>query len=120
MLNLQHFPFQASVQSVRDSVDFQSYDEFYSYLLEHLPQNSPHTRKRYADLIGERYFPGASLNALLPETWRSYRDERILVDLMRVFVLEAEPVIARFLVDEILPLDPAHVLDPSVIIRLTK
>jgi len=111
---LQDFPLQASIQAVKASADFEFYEGFYCYMLEKLPQNSPETRRRYANLIGKRYFPGLSLDNLLPDVWKSYRDEQILVDLMRVFALEAEPVIAQFLLDKIWPLDTAHVFDVSV------
>jgi len=92
---LQDFPLQASIQAVKASADFESYDDFYRYLLDHLPQNSPQTRRRYAELIGKRYFPGLTLDSLLPHIWKAYQDERILVDLMRVYALEAEPVMNR-------------------------
>jgi hypothetical protein len=108
---LQDFPLQASIQAVKVSVDFESYEEFYHYLLEHLPQNSPQTRQRYAELVGRRYFPGLSLDNLLPHVWRAYQDERILVDLMRVYALEAEPVIARFVMDKVWPLSVGQVFD---------
>jgi hypothetical protein len=111
---LQDFPLQASIQAVKASVDFEFYEDFYRYMLEKLPQNSPETRRRYANLIGKRYFPGLSLDNLLPEVWRIYRDEQILVNLMRVSALEAEPVIARFLLDKIWPLDIGRVFDVAV------
>jgi len=111
---LQDFPLQASIQAVKASADFESYDEFYRYLLDHLPQNSPQTRQRYAELVGRRYFPGLSLDNLLPQVWKAYQDERILVDLMRVYALEAEPVIARFVLDKVWPLDAGQVFDEEV------
>ncbi len=101
---LQDFPLQISIQAVKATADFSSYDDFRRYLLDHLPQNSPVTRERYANLIGHRYFPGLSLDNLLPRVWKAYQDERILVDLMRVAALEAEPVIARFVLDQVWPL----------------
>ena len=111
---LQDFPLQASLQAVKASADIESYDDFYRYLLDHLPQNSPQTRKRYAELIGRRYFPGLSLDNLLSHVWKAYQDERILVDLMRVYALEAEPVIARFVVDNVWPLGVGQVFDANV------
>lgn len=111
---LQDFPLQASIQAVKASADFESYDDFYRYLLDHLPQNSPETRKRYAELVGRRYFPGLSLDNLLPQVWKAYQDERILVDLMRVSALEAEPVIARFVLDKVWPLAVGQAFDVAV------
>ena len=111
---LQDFPLQASMQAVKASANFESYDDFYRYLLDHLPQNSPQTRRRYAELIGKRYFPGLSLDNLLPHAWRAYQDERILADLMRVYALEAEPVIARFVMDKVWPLGAGQVFDANL------
>lgn len=111
---LQDFPLQASIQAVKASADFQSYEDFYHYMLDHLPQNSPQTRRRYANLVGKRYFPGLSLNSLLPQVWKAYQDEQILVDLMRAMALEAEPVIARFVLDEVWPLAVGQVFDVQV------
>jgi len=111
---LQDFPLQASIQAVKASADFESYEDFYRYMLDHLPQNSPETRRRYANLVGKRYFPGLSLGNLLPQVWRAYRDEQILVDLMRVTALEAEPVIARFMLDEVWPLAIGQIFDVAV------
>jgi hypothetical protein len=111
---LQDFPLQASIQAVKASVDFESYDDFYLYLLEHLPQNSPQTRQRYAELIGKRYFPGLSVDNLLAQVWKAYWDEQILVDLMRVYALEAEPIIAHFVMNKVWPLAVGEILDVAV------
>lgn len=111
---LQDFPLAASIEAVKATADFHSYDDFYRYLIEHLPQNSPETRRRYAELVGKRYFPGMSLDNLMVRTWRSYRDEQILVDLMRVYALEAEPVVARFILAEVCPLTVGQLFDIDV------
>ena len=111
---LQDFPLKASIQAVKASADFDSYDQFYRYMLEGLPQNSPQTRQRYAELIGMRYFPGLSLDNLLRYVWSAYRDEPILVDLMRVYALEAEPVIARFVTEKVWPLDVGQNFDSDL------
>lgn len=107
---LQDFPLQASIQAVKASVGFESYDDFHRHLIDNLPQNSPETRRRHASLIGKRYFAGRSLDTLLARVWRAYQDEQILVDLMRVTALEAEPVIARFVLQEVSPLPTGQVL----------
>jgi len=111
---LQDFPLQASIQAVKASADFESYEDFYRYMLSNLPQNSPETRRRYTNLVGKRYFPGLSLDNLLPQVWKAYQDEQILVDLMRVAALEAEPVIARFVLDKVWPLAAGQVFDVQV------
>ena len=111
---LQDFPLHISIQAVKASADFSSYDDFRRYLLDHLPQNSPVTRERYANLIGHRYFPGKSLDNLLTQVWKVYQDEPLLINLMRVAALEAEPVIARFVLDQVWPLSAGQVLDTDL------
>jgi len=111
---LQDFPWEDSIWAVKASVEFKSYREFRDHLLANLPHNSPQTRLRYASLITRRYFPDGSLDNLLTQVWRHYRDERILTDLMRVATLEMEPAIGRFVTDELLPRCPGTVLDPQV------
>jgi hypothetical protein len=108
---LQDFPLQSSIEAVKASANFSSYDDFRRYLLDHLPQNSPVTRERYANLIGHRYFPDQSLDNLLRRAWKAYQDECILIDLMRVAALEAEPIIAQFLLDQVWPLPVGQVFD---------
>ena len=110
---LQDFPLQSSVEAVKASLDFAAYDDFRRHLIEHLPYNSPQTRRRYADLIGHRYFPGQSLSNLLTDIWRPYQDDAILADIMRVYALEAEPVIANFLLQYVAPLAVGSHLDPA-------
>jgi hypothetical protein len=56
---LQDFPLPASIQAVKAGVDFESYDDFYRYLLDNLPQNSPQTRKRYSSLVEPAVFKRA-------------------------------------------------------------
>ena len=111
---LQDFPLETSIQAVKAGGGFASYQAFHEYMLGHLPQNSPETRRRYANLVGKRYFPGLSLDTLLPKVWRAYQDEGILVDLMRVLALEVEPVIARFVLEKVRPLSVGQMLDGQV------
>jgi hypothetical protein len=99
---LQDFPWNESIEAVKASERFDAYADFYQYMQEHLPQNSPETRQRYAMLIRRRFFPGKSLDDLIPTVWRNYHNEKLLTELMRVTALEAEPVIARFILDYIL------------------
>lgn len=111
---LQDSLWPASIAVVKASDNFQTYDGFYSYVFENLPQNSPVTRRRYAELVQRRFFPDRSLNDLVPSVWRGYHDEHLLTDVMRVTALEAEPVIARFVVTQILPQVSGSILEPDI------
>ncbi len=68
---LQDFIWADSINIVKTSAGFQLYDQFYAYMLENLPQNSPETRDRYAGLIQRRYFPEHSLAGLVPTVWHT-------------------------------------------------
>lgn len=98
---LQDFPIEAGIQAVKDSLNFTDFEEFYRYLLENLPQNSPATRHRYASLVVRWLFPERELGGVLPRVWQAYRDDHLLRELARVTVLEVEPVIARFVTEVI-------------------
>jgi hypothetical protein len=111
---LQDFPWEDSIWAVKSSVEFKSFRELREHLLAKLPHNSPQTRLRYTELITRRYFPERSVDNLLTQVWRHYRDEPILTDLMRVVTLEIEPAIASFVVEELLTREPGAILDPEV------
>jgi ATP-dependent Lon protease len=48
---LQDFPWEESIQAVKDSLRFHAYPAFAEHVFHTLPQNSPQTRRRYANLI---------------------------------------------------------------------
>jgi hypothetical protein len=54
---LQDFPWEESVQAVKDSPSFDSYPAFAEHVFHTLPQNSPQTRRPYVQLIGHCFFP---------------------------------------------------------------
>jgi hypothetical protein len=103
---LQDFPWEESVQAVKESLRFDSYSAFAEHLFNSLPQNSPKTRRRYTRLIGRWFFPDRQLSSLPARVWASYADETILRDVMRVCVLSREPAIAGFIQRFILPAPP--------------
>lgn len=111
---LQDVIWEDSLALIKTSDQFQSYEAFYQHLIENLPQNSPETRRRYAGLIQRRFFPTHSLDDLIPTVWRTYHDESLLTDLMRVTALEGEPAVAEFALKHILSQTPGSVLNPTV------
>lgn len=112
---LQDFPLAAGVQAIKDSLTFTDFDAFYRHLLENLPQNSPETRHRYASLIVRWFFPRRELDSFLARTWQAYRDDYLLTELIRVAVLEIEPVVARFVTELVQPLAPGENIDSLAI-----
>lgn len=110
---LQDFFWTASLVAVKASEGFQRFEEFQNYTFDNLPQNSPETRRRYTELIQRRYFPERSMTGLVPTVWRSYHDEQLLSEVMRVTALEGEPTIAHFVLTHILPKAPGSTVDPE-------
>lgn len=112
---IQSFPWAASIAAVKASEGFFTYPDFYQHLLANLPINSPETRTKYANVIQRRFFPDRTLNGIVTTVWRSYHDEKILIEIMRVIAIEAEPAIARFLIMHILPKLPGSGLDTRLV-----
>jgi hypothetical protein len=112
---LQTFPWALSVEAIKHSEQFDSYADFYQNLQANLPINSPQTRVKYSNVIQRRFFPSRSLNNLLSATWRSYRDEVMLLEIMRVLALEAEPLIGNFVIEHILTRATGEQLETQVI-----
>jgi hypothetical protein len=110
---LQDFPWEESVQAVKDSLSFDSYPAFAEHVFHTLPQNSPQTRRRYANLIGRWFFPDRRLPGFPAQVWAAYADEKILCDVMRAYVLSQEPVVAAFVERFILPALPGTELPPD-------
>lgn len=112
---IQSVAWDTGLQAIRDSANFTSFEAFYEHLRDGMRQNSAAVRQRYTGLIIRRLFPERSLDGLNPRVWQAYRDEGITSDLARVTTLEAEPVIADFVVNQLLPLQPGMVIDQAML-----
>ncbi len=105
-LKFQRLLWEESIQAVKDGVRFSSFDSFRSFLEENLPQSSSYTRKRYTRSIVKWFFQDKKLYGLPSLVWKHYQDESILRDVMRYEYLSKEPVIAEFILEYLLPLEP--------------
>jgi len=105
-LIFQRFLGEESIQAVKDSLRFKNFENFRRYLQEYLPQNSRYVRKRYTSSIIRWFFTDQSLNNLPAKVWHSYNNTKILQDVMRYFYLEKEPIVAEFICEYLIPLDP--------------
>lgn len=112
---IQSIAWETGLQAVKDSISFATFEEFIQHLQDSIPQNSATVRRRYGNLIVKRLFPEHSIDGLLSRVWRSYHDETILNDLARVSTLEAEPVIARFVIEQLLVVPPGTIIEPASI-----
>lgn len=103
---LQDFPWEESVQAVKDSLRFDTYPAFVEHVFNTLPQNSPQTRRRYTNLIGRWFFPNRQLPSLPGRVWAAYKEDPVLRDVMRVCALSQEPIVAAFIERFILSVPP--------------
>jgi hypothetical protein len=112
---LQSVAWETGLKAIKESVEFPDFESFRLHLTANMRQNSEEVRKRYASLILLRLFPEKNLEGINPRIWRAYQDEKILEDFARLTTLEAEPVIAKFVLEQIQGLQPGSVIDNSTI-----
>jgi hypothetical protein len=113
--SIQSIAWETGLEAVKASVGFPDFDAFRTHLNNNLRQNSDEVRKRYSSLILNRLFPEKSLDGINPKIWFKYQDEKILEDIARLTTLEAEPVIAKFVLEQILVLPPGTIIENFVI-----
>lgn len=112
---IQSIAWETGLEVIRESEQFSSFDALIEYLKHGVRLNSQATRERYANLLVKRLFPEKSLDGLNPRTWRTYHDEQLLCDLARFTTLEAEPVIARFVVEQLLAVPAGSLIDAATL-----
>lgn len=103
-----------SIFAIKSSLRFGSFENFKKYLIDNLPQNSLKTRKRYASYVLARFFPNQSLEQLSTMVWKSYHDETILLDIMRLEFLRRERLIAFFIENKISSFVPGNLIPKEV------
>lgn len=113
--SIQSIAWETGLEAVKESVGFSSFEAFRIHLNANMRQNSDEVRKRYSSLILNRLFPEKSLDGINPKIWLKYQDEKILEDISRMTTLEAEPIIAKFVLEQILVLSPGTVIENFVI-----
>ena len=105
-LIFQRLLWKESIDAVKLSLRFKDFRNFQRHLQEHLSQNSSYVRRRYTSSIIRWFFPDQSLNNLPAKVWHCYNNNQILQDVMRYFYLEKEPIVAEFICEYLIPLDP--------------
>ena len=113
--SIQSVAWETGLAAVRESIDFTDFEQFRLHIFQNMRQNSEGVRKRYTNLILLRLFPERSLQGIIPKVWNAYRDEKILEDLARMTTLDVEPVIAKFVLENIYPIQPGSIIANSTI-----
>jgi hypothetical protein len=99
--------------AIKQSVRFKDFDNFRRHLEENLPQNSDYTRKRFTRTIIKRFFPERSLETIQGLVWKYYKNDEYLQEVMRYQFLESEPIVADFVITNVLPLPVGSLLDAN-------
>ncbi|MGH7860912.1 MAG: hypothetical protein ACREOS_01605, partial [Candidatus Dormibacteraceae bacterium] len=93
---IQDLYLQECLHGVKLAEKSASVQDLRGRLEDELPQNSPGTRRLYAQRICGWLFPNGSLESAPLLTWRAYHDEQLLLDHFRVRYLEAIPLLGKF------------------------
>jgi hypothetical protein len=100
-----------TVQAVKMSVKFSDFESFRQELEMSIHFNSSCVRKKRTSNIVKWFFPTHSLDNLLSKLWAFYKDENILHEALKYQFLVSQPLVAKFVVNYILPLTPGHKID---------
>lgn len=102
---------EESFKAIKDSLRFEKFDSFQLFLLESLPQNSSSSRSRYAGVIIKRFFSDHSLNQLTTKVWQNYRDDDLLLSIMKYQFLSIEKLIGLFVEEKLFKMNPGTKLN---------
>jgi len=100
-----------TVLAVKCSAKFSDFRQFRLEMESTLHFNSNRVRKIRASIIVKWFFPSHSLDNILTKIWVSYGDEQLLKEIMRYQFLVNQPMVAKFVVDCVLPLSPGESID---------
>lgn len=103
-----------SIQAIKDSLRFNSFNSFRKHLISTLPQNSYETRERNFSYITKRFFPNRSLDQLTVKVWKYYKNDNLLKDIMRFQFLNKERLISKFLENELIVYEPGSIFTKSI------
>jgi hypothetical protein len=116
---LQDILWKESLLAVQVSMHCQTTTELGARLSEKLPQNSAVTRQRNTSTIVSRFFPVEEINQLPRQILRLYEDEELLAAVMRVFFLEAEPLVGQLVAERLSRLPAGTALPKDFFVQYT-
>jgi hypothetical protein len=105
---------EESIQAIKDSLRFNSFDSFRKYLINTLPQNSYETRERNFSYITKRFFPNQSLDQLTVKVWKYYKNEELLKDIMRFQFTTKERLVSMFIENGLILYEPGSTFTKNV------
>jgi len=106
-----------SIQAIKDSLRFNSFNSFRKHLIDTLPQNSYKTRERNFSYIKKRFFPNQSLDQLTVKVWKYYKNEGLLKNIMRFQFLYKERLVSKFVEEELSVFEPGSTFSKNVFER---
>jgi hypothetical protein len=103
-----------TINAVKLSIRFSDFKAFRKELEETIHFNSRIVRKNRASNIIKWFFPSNSLNSLPHLVWTAYNDEELLRHILRYQFLISQPVVAKFISNRILPLEPGSYVNNNL------
>ena len=116
---LQDILWQESLLAVQASLSCQTIAELIARLQEKLPQNSAVTRRRNTSIVLGRFFPTDDVDQLPRQVFRAYDDEALVISVMRVLFLEAEPLVGELVAGRLHGLPTGALLPRDSFARFT-
>ena len=96
--------FSDAILAAKESMKCESLEGLKERLIQALNQNSKETRIRYALYIIRWFFPDG-ISGIASKTWSTYRDERILSDVLRFLYLSQVQVMGACVTDCLFPIE---------------
>jgi hypothetical protein len=90
--------------AIKEATKCDSPEALKERLVQLLGQNSAETRLRNARFIIRWFFPDG-IDGIARKTWSAYKDDRILLDVLRYLYLSQEPVMGKCVTDCLFPIE---------------
>lgn len=96
---------------IPQAIDFQSLEDFRTFLNEELPYNAASTRHRRASYLLDRFYPEGRIDTDLTEFLKSCKSLDCLKPILFYHVLKTEPLVARVAEEFIWPALPVGYIE---------
>lgn len=103
--------FDEALTAIKLSFDVKSLEEYQDLLISSLHQNSEQTRQRFSQSLIQWFFPDG-FHGLSRNTLAIYKNDLVLIDVMRFLYLSVESLVGKCVSEALFPLEPG-MLVPS-------
>lgn len=99
--------------AIREADKHPTTESLRDYLTQSLPQQSRETRTRYASSVLRWFFPEDEPRSLAVEVHKTYGDDVLTGEIMRVLYLKAEPIVGRCVAEFLFPIQENAIIPAS-------